>query len=102
MIVVIGLVLGLSYTNISPKSASAQTGGCPETYGPNNPAKWGVGNNVKLILHSAFTDTERQIIKTAFQEWNDHSFLNCSNVTFDTKNVVIADQPPTTPEALTH
>lgn len=73
----------------------AQTQICPTTY--NNDARWVKGNSVRLRIHSAFTDTERQSIISAFNEWNNNRISNCSNVTFDTTNIVIADAQVTSP-----
>lgn len=80
----------------------AQVPDCPPTYGQNNPAKWAKGNFIKIKIHSAFTSTERASIIAAFNEWNNKNTINCSNVIFDTENVVIADQRPDVPEIRSH
>jgi len=93
MVIIVGLAVWYKNTTILQISGLAQTGCCYQpTFGPslfNN--KWSKNNNVKIRIHSGFTDSERQSILAAFNHWNDNKTLNCTNVTFDTTNFVIAD-----------
>ncbi len=101
IISVFGLVIYFSLPTELQRQVSAQLTNCPPTYGLNNNAKWQKNSVVKLRLHIAFTDTERQIILSAFTEWNKKRLVNCSNVFFDTNNYEVADANVTSDSELT-
>lgn len=55
------------------------------------------GATITLRIDSAFSTSERVSIIQAFDDWNGHKTLNCTNVTFDTTNVqFISQEPPIT------
>lgn len=95
IIAFLGLVILHNYFFTRQITVFAQTPVCPTTY--NNNARWVKNNNVRLRIHSAFTATERQSIIDAFNEWNNNRVVNCSNVTFDTNTITIADGQATSP-----
>lgn len=97
ILVFVGLAVWKNYINLSRTDVLAQTG-CtqPEWELPaNSPNRWQKNNNVTLRIDSAFTSTERQSILAAFDEWNSKKLENCSNVTFNTTNIIIADEQAT-------
>jgi hypothetical protein len=55
-------------------------------------AKWPAFAEVTVTISRDFTDTERQLIEAAFNDWNGFKVTNCSNVTF--KGFQFSDDPP--------
>lgn len=43
---------------------------------------WSKNSNITVTISSAFTESERQAIISAFETWNDNKLANCSNVTY--------------------
>ncbi len=57
------------------------------------------GATITLRIDTAFNTNERSSIIQAFEDWNAHKTLNCTNVSFDTANAQYTDQePPATPD----
>ena len=104
VIIAAGLAVWYNFNNISQKTVLAQTTNCPPLWFPlSYTNRWAKYNTVRLRIDSAFTETERQSIIAAFNEWNDNRTLNCSYVTFDTNsnNIEIADEQATSESEIT-
>lgn len=57
------------------------------------PGHWAQNTPVRVKISQDFTDTERQSIQGAFEDWNTYKSLNCSNVTFSGYDITSNDFP---------
>lgn len=80
------VALALNWQLTSPAKAQISCGGEPPLKFPNNPKSdaWAPGKNYAVVVFNPTTDSEFQQMRDGATDWNSHSVVNCSDVTFGT------------------